>query len=227
METTSWVVRWGLAGFAGAVVGYCVLVLVVVATAPDLRMRFLLVGPTESPAGIVIEKTIDLVVAEGKPVPQAKDVLLELDGVPITTCLDFMREQFGIRNHELDRLRPGYRFGDKDAPDLAADKLLPQTEDLVVDREAKDFVVRNHDRDRVRQGSRLGDKRTQDFADVKFRRHADGAVVDTEVRVQAVPLSEVSLTLIWFLLEPIIFSVGAVAFWSRPFDDAARLFFAM
>jgi len=182
MDNTNWVVRWGLAGFAGAIVAYCVLVMVVVATAPDLRMRFLLVGPTDAQPGILIQKTIDLVVAEGKPVPQVDDMLLELEGELVTTSLDFMREQFALRNREFDR---------------GPSPLL------------------------------LTRRGLQDFATVKFRRAADGQVVLTEVKVQAVPLPEVGLTLVWFLLELAIFSVGAVAFWNRPFDDAARLFFAM
>ena len=180
MENTNWAIRWGLAGFAGAIVGYCVLVMVLVATAPDLRMRFLLIRPSDSLQGIEIEKTVDMIVAPGKPVPQERDVLLEIDGQAIRTCLDFMREQFRIRNHDFDR--PVTSFNGKDS---------------------------------------------QDFVDVKFQRHSDGAIMSTEVKVQAVPLPEVGLTLVWFLLELIIFSVGAVAFWSRPFDHAARLFFAM
>ena len=103
MERTSLVMRWGLAGIAGAIVAYCVLVMVVVATAPDLRMRFLLVDPHDSGAGIVIEQTINLVTAPGMPIPVSRDIVLELDGQPITTSLDFMRDQFAIRNRDFDR----------------------------------------------------------------------------------------------------------------------------
>ena len=63
MERTDLVIRWTLAGVAGAIVGYCVLVMVVVATAPDLRMRFLLVGPNESAPGIEIKKTVGVVIS--------------------------------------------------------------------------------------------------------------------------------------------------------------------
>ena len=44
--------------------------------------------------------------------------------------------------------------------------------------------------------------------------------------MQSVPSRELGLTLVWFLLELVIFSVGAIAFWNRPYDDAARMFFA-
>ncbi len=182
MERTNWVVQWGLAGLGGATVAYCVLVMVVVATAPDLRMRFLLTGPQQSPNGIVIEKTIDLVVAKGQPRPEPGDVLLRMGGHPVPTSLDFMREQFAIRNREFEE-----------------EWLIP----------------------------RIGPQNISDFVAIKFRRRADSQIVDTEVMVQSVPLREVGLTLVWFLLELVIFSVGAVAFWNRPFDAAARLFFAM
>ncbi len=182
MERTSLVMRWGLAGIAGAIVGYCVLVMVVVATAPDLRMRFLLVGPPESRPGIAIEQTINLMTTNGLPAPVPGDVLLELDGHPITTSIDFMREQFALRNRELDL---GFAM---------ADSWRASSPDEVM---------------------------------VKFRRKTTKEDVSTRIKVQSVPLRDVALTLIWFLLELVIFSVGAVAFWNRPFDDAARLFFAM
>ena len=182
MERANWAVRWSLAGFAGAIVAYCVFVMVIVATAPDLRMRFLLVNLPDSSSGIVIEDTIDLVAAEGKPSPKPHDILLEVDGVPVRTCLRFMREQFAIRNREFQ-------------PRIGLTNSL-------------------------RQGS-------DDFIPIKFSRTGDSEPISTSLKVQAVPMREVGLTLVWFLLEMIIFSVGAVGFWSRPFDDAARLFFAM
>ena len=182
MERANWVVRWALAGFAGAIVAYCVFVMVIVATAPDLRMRFLLVNLPSSSSGIVIEDTIDLVAAEGMPSPKPRDTLLEVDGEPVRTCLRFMREQFAIRNREFH-------------PRIGLTNSL-------------------------RQGS-------HDFIPIKFSREGDSESISSSVKVQAVPMREVGLTLVWFLLEMIIFSVGAVGFWSRPFDDAARLFFAM
>ena len=182
MERANWVVRWALAGFAGTVVAYCVFVMVIVATAPDLRMRFLLVDIPNSTSGIVIEDTIDLVVAEGKSSPQPHDILLEVDGVAVRTCLRFMREQFAIRNREFH-------------PRIGSTNSLRQV--------------------------------AHDFVPITFLRQGESEPISSLVKVQAVPMREVGLTLVWFLLEMIIFSVGAVGFWSRPFDDAARLFFAM
>lgn len=47
------------------------------------------------------------------------------------------------------------------------------------------------------------------------------------VVVQSLPLDEVLLTLVWFLLQSGIMAVGALSVWHRPFDRPARLFFAM
>lgn len=235
MERSDLVIRWTLAGLAGAILGYCVLVMVFVATAPDLRLRFMLIGPSDSGSGIVIKKTINPIVApirsqsrrplqrqpaaeesqdtqdkgvrssknqmrtgdephdtqhedSQSPLPEAKafplpaegDILVELRGRPISTSLDFMREQFAIRNLE---------------PDLRAET--------------------------------AGITQASNVIPIKFRRQGATELTSTELVVQSVPLHEVGLTLAWFLLELLIFSVGAVAFWNRPFDDAARLFFAM
>ena len=182
MERAGLVVRWSLAGLAGAIVGYCVLVMVVVATSPDLRMRFMLVGPAETTTGIVIEQTNGVIAKGDQPGPSPQDVLLEIHGIPISTSIDFMRAQSAIR------IRESTNDDDSIPPNLAD---------------------------------------SANWVPVKFRRHTDGKILTTELKVQSVPLREVSLTLVWFVLELLIFSVGAVAFWNRPFDDSARLFFAM
>jgi transcriptional regulator with GAF, ATPase, and Fis domain len=45
--------------------------------------------------------------------------------------------------------------------------------------------------------------------------------------LRSVPWQDVTLTFVWFLLVFGIFAVGALAFWARPFDRQARVFFAM
>lgn len=183
MERTDWMTRWGLAGVAGAIVGYCILVMVVVATAPDLRMRFLLVGDYENPYGIVIEKVIGLKVTDNSPVvPKERDVLLMMDDQAIGTSVDFMRYQFELRNW------------------------LPQFDD---------------------HGLEIARPNGSDGVKITFRSRDTGKIHQAKVKIQSVPMSDIGLTLVWLLLELVIFSVGAVAFWNRPFDDAARLFFAM
>lgn len=55
----------------------------------------------------------------------------------------------------------------------------------------------------------------------------DGDVRTSWVFVQSLPLNEVLLTLVWFLLQLGITVVGALSVWHRPFDRPARVFFAM
>ncbi|WP_237729392.1 sigma 54-interacting transcriptional regulator [Schlesneria paludicola] len=175
-------IRWILASLAGMIVGYCVLAMVFVVTAPDLRMRFLLVNVPENKTGIVIEQTTGLMVRGGKPTPVAHDVLLSIKGHPINTSLDFMREESALRSGDYD---------------------------LGVERWS------------------LNGFESPGHVPIEFLQKSTGQIQKTDVKVQSVPIREVSLTLVWFLLELLIFSVSAVAFWNRPFDDAARLFFAM
>ncbi len=63
------------------------------------------------------------------------------------------------------------------------------------------------------------------LVEVEFR-HA-GAVQKSWLVVQSVPLDDILLTFVWFLLQLGITAVGALAVWHRPFDRPARLFYAM
>ena len=62
---------------------------------------------------------------------------------------------------------------------------------------------------------------------LEYLRRGTGKRETCSVKLQSVPSKEVGVTLIWFLLQLLIFAVSAIAFWSRPFDEAARRFFAM
>lgn len=231
MERVNLVIRWVLASLAGAIVGYCVLIMVLVATSPDLRMRFLLVSPPGESSGIVIAKTFDLIVPAGKPLPQPRDILLELRGKPIGNSLDFMREQLAIRNHQTERDSKSLAMNRRSqsgsgSASPSRHSTIEAGGGPVADDGSKSAVEES-------RGPIIDDvaaaiwQEPSHFVTVKFRHPNSPEVFTTEVKVQSVPLHEVGLTLIWFVLELIIFSVGAVAFWSRPFDDAARLFFAM
>lgn len=183
MKNTDWVIRWILTGIAGAVVGYCVLVMVVVATAPDLRLRFLLVDRDKAQSGIQIKQTVGVVCPpQSLDVPEENDYLLEVNGRKMHTGLDFMREQMAMRYNEPESELGGWPLNGQNATQWVA---------------------------------------------VKFRKASTGEEVSTKVALQSVPLNDIGLTLVWFLLELVIFSVGAVAFWNRPYDDSARLFFVM
>lgn len=196
METDHRAIRWILATLGGLAVGYCVLILAVVATTPDLRLRFLLVDPIEKidgkrPPGIEIRQTPGLKHI-GLHEPAEGDLLISMEGQPITNFLDFARAQLALRT----RVSPPSLYGETNP--LAAG--LPP---LVQDGNGARWIK------------------------IEFLRRSTGERATCAVKLQSVPSTEVGVTLIWFLLQLLIFSVGAIAFWSRPFDEAARRFFAM
>ncbi|MCX7418241.1 MAG: sigma 54-interacting transcriptional regulator [Planctomycetia bacterium] len=63
------------------------------------------------------------------------------------------------------------------------------------------------------------------LVEVEFR-HGDLTQTSWLV-VQSLPLSDILLTFVWFILQLGITAVGALAVWHRPFDRPARLFYAM
>ena len=197
MDTTNRVPRWVLAVVGGFIVSYCVLVLAVVATAPDLRLRFLLAdaGPSVAglePLGIVIQDTPGLKCFGSRP--EQGDFLVAMDDRPITNFVDFSRTQLSLRSREIPQ-----------------NGILAETSDpLTIGLPP---LVQEAD------GTR--------WLRIEYLKHTTKKRVTCAVQLQSVPAVEVGLTLIWFLLQLLIFSVGAVAFWNRPFDEAARRFFVM
>ncbi len=197
MENDHRFIRWILATLGGLAVGYCVLILAIVATTPDLRLRFLLVDslsgamasqPSNLP-GIEIRQTPGI-KWKGLQAPQPGDRLVAMDGRPVTNFLDFAKAQLALRNRGGSPL-----YGEKDP--LAAEAPLVQDE----------------------EGNR--------WLKIEYVRPISGERLTSSIKLQSVPSDEVGVTLLWFLLQLLIFSVGAIAFWSRPFDEAARRFFAM
>ena len=65
------------------------------------------------------------------------------------------------------------------------------------------------------------------MVEVRFRKAGSNIERVGWLAVQSQPLSEVSLTFFWLVLELVIFVVGAFGYWRRPFDPSARMFFVM
>ena len=197
MEVSTRFPRWLLALVAGCIVTYCVLVLAVVATAPDLRLRFLLSDAASaniaiSPVGIQIQQLPD--TGFMGPAPVVGDLLVSLDQQEVGSFLDFARIQLALRNR-----------------DISANGLLPVVADPLTD--GKPSLVQTAD------GKR--------WVKIEYIKRGAKERQTCAVQLQSIPISEVGLTLVWFLLQLLIFSVGAVAFWNRPFDESARRFFVM
>ncbi|MDB5388351.1 MAG: zraR 8 [Planctomycetaceae bacterium] len=203
--------RWILAVLGGVSLVYSLLVLGFAATAPDLGLRFLLVDEG-SPAGPTVRTVMPTMRSDGEFRPEVGDELIGLGGPgtdsrqarfsqPILSFLHFC--------NALNSLRGETPFvGGK----LQADVMPSTLGDKIptfVEKETGNWL----DRER--------------WVEARFRRAADGTEHKTWLEIQSLSTGELFLPLLWFLLELGIFTVGAVAFWTRPFDRAARVFFAM
>ena len=189
--------RWLLAGFGAVTVLYCLVVVGFVATAPDLGLRCLLVSTADPKNG-------------------SRGSGLEIRQI--------VRES--ARDME-DGPRPGDRL--LEIAHRPAHTFAHFAARLIELRSAEPFG------EKLAAGENFREKRAQlppvfargddVFVEVKFLR--DGEELRSWLPLRSVPWQDVTLTFVWFLLEFGIFAVGALAFWARPFDRQARLFFAM
>ncbi|MBA4032043.1 MAG: sigma-54-dependent Fis family transcriptional regulator [Planctomyces sp.] len=195
MQTANRWTRPVLAILGGCSLVYCAIALVYVATAPDVRLRCLLVeAPIQpgKPTSVIIRKTPGIEFKGPRPMPG--DELLRIGEQRLGTSLDFFRYMDWLRTAPTPpggRMLPG------------GDPLEQQLPKLVQEEGGPRWV------------------------EIEFFRPQDNKTYVASIAVQGVPFGEIGLTLVWFLLQLAIFSVGAVAFWRRPFDHPAQLFFAM
>jgi transcriptional regulator with GAF, ATPase, and Fis domain len=70
----------------------------------------------------------------------------------------------------------------------------------------------------------IGDDR---WVEVDFVRLESGEKFTSWLMVQSLPLGQVLLSVVWLVLQFVIFNISALAAWHRPFDRSARLFFGM
>lgn len=179
---------------------YCVLVLGYVATFPDLRIRVLLADDDRQP----VSGNVAGVVIRDTPgligrgsLPTVQDVVVRVGDQRIRGFPDFVRSLSTLRRAAI---LPGW--------------LLKDEEDPSAFQEPHPSVVE------LENGQRL--------VEVEFRRGGHAGQSQTAwVAVQSVPLDEILLTFIWFLLQLGITGVSALAVWHRPFDRPVRQFFAM
>lgn len=195
-----------LVAAAAVVVLYCLCTLAVLATIPDLRLRFVLVDAERSfweplspsrtgevPGGIIVQRS-DGIEALGRELIQPGDRLLELGSTRIDSFVDYARELFVLRGAEI---LPGGKVM------AGTDPTQPGLPPLIQEEGGKRWIR------------------------IRFEQPGTGRILENAVALQGVPIGESALTFLWFLLELLIFGVGLLAFWSRPFDRSARLFFAM
>ncbi len=200
MRSTAVLKRRLTIGLAGLVVAYCVVVIGFVSTSPDLRLRCLLVdGSDVGTPGIQIQAVPHLTDESCLgPQPHSGDRLLKIGDRETNTFLDFTESLTQLRTAKL---LPGASLPKDANPYVLADTFsLPS---LVEVGGVGRFV------------------RVQYLPAGSVHRET------CWLMVQTLPLSEIVMSLVWFVLQFGMFAVGAVVYWHRPFDLAARQFFIM
>ncbi len=194
-----------LIALGGGAVLYAVTLLQFVAISPDLRIRSFLVDPPGiADGGIVIRQTLGLRTKAGQVSPQVGDVLLNVARLPTPTLLDYFDandQLYDPDDQKIDRVNV------TDAPSAWSS-----------------FKVSGLVQEFDEKGPR---RRLAEVIYRSFKRDAGGRVETCWVEIQSVPPSEIALSLLWLVPHIGILLVGGAAFWQRPFDRAARLFYVM
>jgi transcriptional regulator with GAF, ATPase, and Fis domain len=198
------VIRCLLTTIGVAIVLYCLAVLGFVATTPDLGLRCLLVSSPDSPSA-----------AHARGLEICQITREAADGIRQR------RADLGDTPSAGDRLleiahRPAHTFAH-----FAARLLDLRNAQPFADKLRDDVNIREH-------GNLLPSVFTKGddvYVEVGYVR--DGQELKSWLPLRTVPWQDITLTLVWFLLEFGILAVGALAFWARPFDQQARVFFAM
>ncbi|MFN0196667.1 MAG: sigma 54-interacting transcriptional regulator, partial [Planctomycetaceae bacterium] len=68
---------------------------------------------------------------------------------------------------------------------------------------------------------------TGSFVEIEYLSSADDNRHRTYLQIHSIPWSTLLITLIWFALQLGLTSLSGLAYWHRPFDHAARIFFLM
>ncbi|HUQ71727.1 MAG TPA: sigma 54-interacting transcriptional regulator [Planctomycetaceae bacterium] len=111
---------------------------------------------------------------------------------------------------------------------LHSDGELPQVGDSLLSLDDRPLQTALDAAQAVLQlGRTPSDETGRRWVRVRYFSAKSQRVEQTRLLLQPVPLREIGLTVVWFLLQLCIFAVGAIAFWRRPYDRPARLFFAM
>jgi hypothetical protein len=197
--------KWTLFVIGSSVVVYSIIVLSYLTTTPDLRLRCLIVDDQlglhshSVPSGVQIHDAPGLTVDGSAPEPG--DWLLRVRDRSTRSFLDVASELMSLRNAQVP---PGYRLPAGTRPSTLNNPLPPALIEI---------------EDRNGTGHR--------WVRIEFQPAGTTERQIGWIRIQPLPLGEVVLTFLGFVLQLCVFAAGALAYWSRPFDRSARLFFAM
>jgi len=190
---------------------YSIVVLGFVAQSRDLGLRCLLPSeadleiarnqPKEEYVGVRVGRAANVTTNGDKP--KAGDTLLTIAGKRVRTFAEFT-----------------YAMADLRTTPTPASNILPPTGDP--EEEPGNFPLLERE---LRQGQGPNER----WVEVQFERAGTtpGNPYESYLIEKHLPLSSLSLSLVWFTLQLGVFIVGAMAYWKRPLDPAIRMFFVM
>lgn len=181
----------------GAVVSffYCIAAMWYVATSPDIGLRCLLTSDTPFRPGLEIRALSTDLRSHGDTIA-AGDTLIELNGEPIYSFVDYARELRNLRS-AVPRVGARLKTAGFDT------RLLQETDPprLVESDEGTRYVL-----------CRI--------------RTPEEAIRRAYVELTPPPAGAVLLTLLWLMIETPIILLSGIACWRRPFDQPLNVFFA-
>lgn len=205
---------WAILGVL--TVGYAISTFAYLATWPDLRIRCLLSNPSHQISTAASVGTDE--------VRSGSHVGPEEPSVEVKETIQI--ECRGPELQEGDRLK---RIGDRRTRHFL--DVVDATEDLrharVNENAQLDSLITPEERERSFGIPSLIEVGRARYVEVEFTRPGQSASYRTWVLVQNAPLRGLVLTFVWMLIQLGMFAVGALGYWNRPFDRAARLFYAI
>lgn len=192
-------IRWVLGCVGVATIGYAVAVLWFATTHRDMGLRCMLVdGDAQQSAGPAIEQVRPELLIN----TSIKASALPRLGDHLTRIADYPVRSFLDFTQALASLR---------SRPLPTGGVLPDNAELYQSRGIAPLV----------------EWQDQRWVQIEFESESTGKTATCWLPLQPLPTSDLSLSVLWFLLEFGIFLIGALAFWSRPHERPERLFFAM
>ena len=195
-----------LIGLGALAVVYALALLEFVAISPDLRIRAFLVDASpidEDPGdGLIVQATPGLDWQPGQSPPQPGDMLLNVNGHPTPTLLDYFRA--------IDELY------------LVTDQQFEKVKESERPQDWSPLKIRGLALVMGEQGP------TRRLVEVLYRAAGpQGRVEQAWIEIQSPPPGGLLLSILWLIPHLAILFVGGAACWQRPFDRSARIFFLM
>ena len=198
-----------LSVLGGLAVIYCVAAEVFVVTNPDLRLRALLTDEASERPGVILQAVPSAEDCAGAYAPpEPGDLLIAVHETPVRNFAEFAGALVELRSA---RIVPGGKlFPGSDPAELGDESTMS----LIEIDEGKRYTLIRFFRQVESPEENGGDP-------------YEATASKCWVRLQSMPTAGLMLTLIWLVPQLLIFSLGAMAYWARPADSTARLFFVL